>query len=51
MKHDTWEGEDGEVGIWCDRDGTVSDRNRDRLDLAWRRMRGRGRLSQTRTWF
>jgi hypothetical protein len=44
MKHDAGEGKDGEARIRCERD-VVNDGDRDRLDPAWRKMRGRGTLS------
>lgn len=45
VEHDTGEGKDGEARIWGERDGQVNLGDRDRLDPAWRRMRGRGTLS------
>lgn len=51
VKHDTGEGKDGEAWSWCARDGVVNGGDRHGLDPAWRRMRGRGALSQTCTWF
>jgi hypothetical protein len=41
VKHDTGEGKDGKTWIWSEGDGMVNGGDRDRLDPAWRRMRGR----------